>query len=489
MSSSTAETDTAAPGLAGRVGRGLGWSLVNNIVGRLGSLIAGIVLARLLVPSDYGAFAVALVVLTAGLSMNELGVSLAIVRWPDGVDRIAPTVATLAIAWSAALYAICFLAAPSIASAMNVPAATGLIRTLAVGVLVDAAVAVPSALITRHFLQRRRMFIDLGAFAVGTALSIVLAIQGLGAWAMVCGFLGTTIATAVLVLILAPTAPPPGFSRAAARELLHFGLPLAGASMLMFLMLNLDYVVVGHQLGASALGFYLIAFNLCSWPVNLVSAAVRRVSFAGFARVGETPDRGGRAFADAAGMLLAPTLPLCALLAVYAEPVIETLYGSRWLPAVEALQLLCVLGAARILLELGYDFVAAVGHTRTNLWLQGLWLVLLVPALVVGARWDGLRGVATAHAVVAAAVMVPAFLVVLRSMGVPLGYLAQRAVWPALAGLLVLGSAPLAKGWFDEPAAQMFGGGAFSASLALVALLPLVRRLRRQLVGRSATPI
>src|SRR5262249_46364793 len=109
----TPEPAPAEPALGRRTSRALLWSFLNNVVGRVGSSLTAIVLARLLVPADYGVYAVALVALSALLSLNELGVSLAVVRWPGSVDRIAPTVATLSMATSAALYAACFAVAPA----------------------------------------------------------------------------------------------------------------------------------------------------------------------------------------------------------------------------------------------------------------------------------------------------------------------------------------------------------------------------------------
>src|SRR5262249_53330556 len=111
------EPAVAEPSLGRRTSRALLLSFLNNVVGRVGSSLTAIVLARLLVPADYGVYAVALVALSALLSLNELGVSLAVVRWPGSVDRIAPTVATLSLASSAALYAGCYVAAPAVCAA------------------------------------------------------------------------------------------------------------------------------------------------------------------------------------------------------------------------------------------------------------------------------------------------------------------------------------------------------------------------------------
>src|SRR6478672_13061949 len=102
----------------------LGWSLLNTAVARFGTLGIGIVLARLLGPDSYGSFAVAMVALLAVLTVNELGVSLAIVRWREDPSRIAPTVTTISILSSAALCVAGLAVAPWFADRMGDPGAT-----------------------------------------------------------------------------------------------------------------------------------------------------------------------------------------------------------------------------------------------------------------------------------------------------------------------------------------------------------------------------
>ncbi len=471
--SSAPETDRPEDALRRQVGRGLGWSLVNNLVARLTNVLVGVVLARILVPGDYGIFAAALVLVNAALSMNELGVSLAVVRWPGSADRIAPTVMTLSLVWSTALFGAIWVAAPAAAEALGSPGSGALIRVLGLSVLVDAVASVPAALMTRHFMQRERMVIDSICLVVSSTLSIVLALRGFGPWALGWGLLVSSVLSGVMTALKAPHRYWPGLDLTVLRELLGFGMPLAGASALVFLCLNVDYIVVGRELGAEALGFYTLAFNVCSWPVTLMSVAIRRVSFAGFSRVAEGDGDAAPAFVRSAALLLGLTLPLCGLLAAYARPVVEVVYGDRWLPAVDALTLLCLLGAVRVFVELGYDFLAATGSSRGNLVLQGVWFVALVPGLVVGARLDGIRGVAAAHAVIAVAVVLPVLLVLLARRGVALRAFTHLLWRPAVALIAIGLSAVVAHHVLDAPPAQLLVGAAVSGALALAVLYPL----------------
>src|SRR5258708_13609607 len=137
--------------LAGMASWALGWSFINNMTAKLGTLAIGVILARLLGPHAFGTVAVALVAMLAVLSFNELGVSLAIVRWEGDPADIAPTVATISVLSSVVIYVGCFFGAPAFASAMGAPEAADVIRVLALNVLIDGHPPPPPALIHRTF--------------------------------------------------------------------------------------------------------------------------------------------------------------------------------------------------------------------------------------------------------------------------------------------------------------------------------------------------
>src|SRR5258708_24709458 len=271
--------------LAGMASWALGWSFINNMTAKLGTLAIGVILARLLGPHAFGTVAVALVAMLAVLSFNELGVSLAIVRWEGDPADIAPTVATISVLSSAVIYVGCFFGAPAFASAMGAPAAAGVIRVLALNVVIDGIVATPAALIQRYFRQDRKMIADQVNSWLGAAVSVGLAWNGLGAISLAIGRISGAAAAGILFVAFSPQPLRFGFDRAKARALFRFGMPLAGASIIVFAVTNVDQLVVGHLLGATALGFYALALNLASWPVNMFSLPVRSVAPAVFSRL------------------------------------------------------------------------------------------------------------------------------------------------------------------------------------------------------------
>lgn len=455
--------------VASRATRALGWSFANMALGRVSTLVIGIALARILGPEEFGIFAVALVALLAVLSFNELGVSLAIVRWPGDPRDVAPTVATIALLSSGVIYVGCYLGAPAFASAMGAPAATGVVRVLCLSVLVNALVAVPAATLQRGFRQKQKLVADQVTNWGGSILSIVLAIGGHGAYSLAIGQLVGSVLGGILLVVFAPGSLRFGFDRTKARELLRFGLPLAGSSMVVFANANLDKIIVGGVLGPVALGYYVLAVNLSNWPVTAFSQPVRSVAPAALARVQSDPPAMRSMFLTAIGFLGAVTLPACVLLAAVSRPVVEVVYGTAWSPAAPVLVWLALLAVLKILFELCYDYFVVLASTRVVFVVQVIWLVALVPAVWVGAGSWGLAGAAAAQVAVAAVIVAPIYLYELNRASLAPVEVLRRLLLPALAALAVFGVAFLADSVLRPDLVVLLVGGV--VALAAIGLL------------------
>jgi O-antigen/teichoic acid export membrane protein len=420
------------PTLAARAGRALVLSVVNTMASRLGTLAIGIALARILGPHDFGTFAVALLALLAVLSFNELGVSLAIVRWPGAPATIAPTVATVSTLMSVVLAVVATAAAPAFCSAMGAPDATDVVRVLSASIVLSGLVATPAALLQREFRAGRRMLIDQIVNWLSALVSIGTALAGMGAMSLAVGRVAGALVGAAMFLWSEPVRF--GFDREVARRLLRFGLPLAGSSIVVFAVKFVDQFVVGSVLGPVALGYYVLAFNLSSWPVSVFSQPVRDVSPAAFARLQGDPPAMRSAFVSSMGLLAAVTLPVCLVLSGAAEPLISVVYGAEWSPAAAALGWLGLAAGLRIVFELVYDYFVVLGSSRVVFTVQVIWFVALVPGLYAGAQLAGIAGAAAAHVAVASLVVLPIYLAELRRVGIRSRSLATVVALPVACG-------------------------------------------------------
>lgn len=459
-----ARTKPPAPPTASRA---LGLSLLNTVISRFGTIGIGIVLARMLGPAEFGTYAIAFVALIAILSFNELGVSLAIVRWPGDPKEIAGTVTTISVLSSTVIFIGAYLLAPHFAAAMGDPEASSVVRVIAGCVVINGAVATPAALMQRDFLQGRRMIIDQVNVWMGAVVSVTLVFMGMGAMSLAIGRVLASIVAAILFIKYSPLPVRFGWNKEKIQPLLSFGLPLAGSSVLVFAVGYADQIIAGQLLGALALGFYVLAFNLSSWPTSIFSQPLRAVAPPVFAKLQHDPPAMRAAMLSLTGVVAAAVLPVVAVMAGAAVPLVTFVYGDVWAPAAAALTWLAALTAFRIMFELVYDYLVVLGISGAILKVQTVWLIVLVPALLAGAAWGGLAGLAAAPVAVAALVILPIYLRMLVNRGFRLRDFLAKVWLPIAAALPIAAGSHLAARTMDSAplavlAASCWGGFAMA---------------------------
>ena len=454
--------------------RALAWSSANTLVSKFASVFIGIALARMLGPEEFGTFAIALIALIAVLAFNELGVSLAVVRWPDPPERIAPTVTTVAVGSSLILTMAAMWAAGPFAEAMGSADAAAPVRLLALCILINGVVATPAALLQRYFRQDQRMVADQVNLWLGAVVSVLLAAAGMGAMSLVIGRLLGASVSAVLLLRFSPLPYRFGWDLRVLPRLVRFGLPLAGASAMVFGIGFADQLMVGRILGPSLLGAYVLACNLASWPVQFLSQPLRQVTPPLFARLQANVDELHLAFLQVARPLAAVAVPCCVALSVCSGPIVEVIYGSAWESAAAPLRWLALAAAMRILGELAYDYLVIASGTGWLLGVQVVWLMALVPAVAIGVSLGELAGAGVAQLLVSTCVVIPAYVFVLRRSGVAVRRLGRAMVLPVLTGtvLILLMQAPFVADASDR---GVLVAGAVLTGAASVLLVGRVR--------------
>ena len=345
--------------------------------------------------------------------------------------------------------------------------------------VVNGLFAVPSAVLTRGFRQDLRTAADFTGFVVGMVLTVGLAVAGFGVWSLAWGRLIGNGVNGVLHAVFAKDRYRYGFDRQLARELLSEGLPIAGLTILAVSVLNVDTLIAGRVLGPVLLGFYVLAFNLSSWPVNVFAVAVWRVSVPAFARMQDDFARLTDAFTRSFGLLMAVTLPVCIMLSALALPLIRFVYGTKWSDAAPVLTVLAALGALRVALQLMTDVLVAIGRSRRAFVLQGVWLVTLIPALVVGAHLGGITGVAWGHVLVALLVVAPLHLQAIAPIGIRLRGLVKASARPVAASGAAAVAALAALAWASTLSHSDFVMLVIAGTAGLAAFAVIMAPMRR----------
>jgi lipopolysaccharide exporter len=459
------------------------WTGISSIALRLGNLATGIVAARIISPHQFGVFAVAFTVYTIIISVSEIGVSTVIVRAKGSIDHIAPTIVTLALASSSVLTAIMYVFAPWLAESLGAPEAGPAIRLLSVIVLMGGLTAVPYAMLVREFRQDKRFVADLANLVIGTAVMVVLGSAGYGSLALAISRIAGMGASMMLLIIMIRPFYRPGFNRSEARAALRFSLPLAGASVVTFVLSNVDYIVVGRLRGALPLGYYNLAYNISGWPVSIFALMLNEVALPAFARVRDDLAGLKSRVSSAMTLVAALVLPISGLCFALAPPLVETLYGARWAPAAGALALLGLFGSFRVVIMLITSILVALGRSRSVLILQLAWILFLTPALIVGVSIHGIIGAALAQQIVVVAIPLPLGLWLLRRAGaIDIGDVIRRCALPAGASVIASVAARVGADLFSSSWVQLVVGFLIGCGVYMAILLRWLRRLMQSTV-------
>ena len=473
-----------------RIASALGWSALSTIALRLGSLGLGIVLARVLAPEAFGVYALALTVQSVLMALSDFGLSTDLIRTSEP-ERRAPTTAVLGLVLGGTLGAAMAASAPMIAAATGSPETAGVLAVLAITLPLAGAGVVPYAALQRRFAQRPLFLIAAVDFAVSTAITLALLAAGTGVVALAIARVAAQTCTMVLLFVAARERPRLGWDREVAPSALRFGLPVAIANLISWGVLGTDKVVIAGLIDPVALGYYVLAFNISTWPMTAVGQVVRSVALPAFSRAHE--DGRPLPVAAATGLTWALAAPLGALLAALAAPLVHVVYGERWAPAAAALGLLGVVGALRVVADLFSSAALAKGGSGRVAIVQGVWFAALTLALVPAVLGGGFVGAAWAQVAVAALVVGPVFAWLLRSIDVDLRAVGRSLLPPALAAAAAAGAAllvplGLAAAGLDADWLALLLGGATGGLLYLLLLRTWLLRRVRELTSDRRNP-
>jgi PST family polysaccharide transporter len=389
------------------------------------------------------------------------------------IETMAPTLVTVSMVTNAILASAMALFARSVAGALGSVDAAGPVRVMALALLLEGLFAVPWGQLTRDFKQDKLFLANAISFVASTVVLLLLAKSGGGAMAFAWSRVVAQLVLGCVMVVFVPKIYTPGMARGALSLLFRFGVPLAGANLVNYILLNADYVFIGHLTGAVALGVYVLAFNVASWPAGLLSGVINTVSMPAFSRVKHDPDLLKNAMGNALRAVSLIVMPMCSLMIALAQPLVLTLYGAKWAASAQVLSILSLYGAISIICVLFANMLTSLGKAKFILIVQLLWLATLLPAMALGVHRNGIVGAAFAHIVIIGPLVLPSYIIALKkATGVHLTTLAKAILPSLLAATVAAFAARAAASQFADPLVQLLTGLMVGGLIYVVATAP-----------------
>lgn len=456
---------------------GASWESVSFLLTKLATLIATIVLARLLTPEDFGVVALALVFVTYAEVTTDLGAAQALIYLPAS-RRTTDTAVSLALLWGMVLAAGAALAAPAIAAFFGQPSIVPMIRVLALSLLLGALGDVPDALLRKRLRFRRRIAPSLARAVTRGGVSIGLAALGFGAWSIIWGYVASQLVWAAAGWLMVDhrlSARSLRLEPSALRPLVRFGLPAAGNALLLALVFNVDYLIVGERLGAEPLGFYTVAYRIPEMLILQALWIVSAVSFPLYSIAKDDLDLLRRGYLTGLRMLSFYGVATGVSLAVVAPMLVPAVFGEKWAPSIAPLQAIALYAVFATIAKGAMDLYKGIGRPGLAMSLSLVRLLVVVPALLYGAT-HGVAGVAWAHAAAALGISVLVQGIAVRLIDIPWRRWASALV-PALAvGAGIVLGAGAVRLWLPGSDWLRLGAAAAAAMVGGMAAVAAVDR-------------
>lgn len=362
--------------------RGTFWVYAANYSGKALVFLSTIILARLLTKADYGLAGYALVVIGFLDVFIDLGVSTAIIYYPDD-PRTTNVAFWINIVTGFLLYGATWLLAPLMGAFFNEPRAVDLTRVLALTFPLSSLSNIHAALLTKNLIFKRKFIPDF-VKALGKGLiSILLAWLGFGAWSLVLGQVGGTAIAVFAYWIVMPWKPSLKihFDQGIGRSLLSYGINIVAVDSLGVTLNNADYLIVARFLGAEALGVYTLAFRIPELLVKSFCNLVGNVLFPAYSKLREDEQALRNGFLISMRSVTLVTVPLALGIAVVSRPMILTLFTKKWVDAIPVMSAIALYTMIRSLTFNIGNIYKAQGRPDILTKLSLLKVPILLPAL------------------------------------------------------------------------------------------------------------
>jgi teichuronic acid exporter len=363
---------------------GIIWSSVDNFTTQGIVFVVGIVLARLLEPKEFGLIGMITIFIAVSEAFIKSGFSEALIRKKDCTQIDYSTVFFFNLTAGIILFSILFILAPEISSFFKEPLLKSIIRVLAIVLIIDSLTIIQRTTLVKRVdfkLQARISFI---ASTGSGIIAIILAYKGFGVWSLVALTIARQGLNSLLLWLWNKWRPTLIFSKDSFKELFGFGNKLLLSGLIDTVYNNIYYLVIGKYFSATELGFYTRAHNFSNFPSHNINTIVGRVTYPVLSDMQAYPDLLKSGYRRIIKSTMLITFVLMLGLAAIAEPMIITLIGEKWRPAIPYLQLLCFSGMLYPLHSLNLNMLKVLGRSDLFLKLEIIKKSLAIPVIITG---------------------------------------------------------------------------------------------------------
>jgi teichuronic acid exporter len=384
--------ETGYDGIRERSLKSVKWTYSTALIPLVVSPIMTVVLAALLGPSVYGVIAIAALIVSLVDVVKDSALMRAFVQSEGDEKSLFNQVFWLSIGYGVCFYALVFLAAPLIAALFHSEESVAVIRVLGLQMILSSLCTGHNGIVLRTIDFKKRFKIEALPNLTLLCVAIPLAYGGMGVWALVIGYLSSSLARTLAVWWLVPVTPRLALDVESIKKLALFGLFCSAEALLAWFFMWGDRVIVGHFLDVRLLGMYTLASTVVGLAFTVVMAPVTNISYPVFCRIKDDTPQFLETIYGLLRMVGLFTFPVGILIYV-SVGIFSALIGGKWNGIETPLGVLALAESLTWTVNsLTSDAVRAEGGAGVMPKYQIIRLLYTAPILILGVKWGGLNG-------------------------------------------------------------------------------------------------
>lgn len=370
--------------LGHKAASGAMWATISRFSSMAIQFLSNLILARLLLPEDYGIIGMLAIFIAISQTLIEGGFGSALIQKKNPSQTDYSTVFYWSLAFSTFLYILLFLLASVIANFYGMLLLKSVLRVVALSLIINSITSIQRIRLQKQLAFKTLCIISLSAYIISSGSGILLAYEGYGVWSLVAAQLISGSMSLIFYWFFTHWMPSLEFSKSSMKELFSFGGFIMAANILQTISQNLQGIIIGKKFSATQMGYFSQAYKLDQVTSYTIPQVIVQVMYPVFSSVQDDTHRLNNIVLMNLRIISFIVFPILSLLIITAKNLIVFLYGETWEPSAIYFQILCVGGFFLSLQNINFYAVAAVGKSKSLFkWSFYKWGFLLV-ALLVG---------------------------------------------------------------------------------------------------------
>ncbi len=418
-----------------RMAKGAGWSVTSRLIVRSLGFISTLILARLLVPEDFGLVVVATTCVGIIEIMGEFGLDTVLITRHDASKSLYDTAWTLQVLRGIILFLLVFIGAEYLAALFDDVRLVAVLNWLALGAFVQGFANIGIVEFRKELLLHKELIFQVIQKLSSFFITLIFAYYWRNYWALLAGILtGHVIG---LLLSYRMVTYRPSFDLSEWKSIFHFSKWLVIINILNYVSNRSDSLIIGSAVGAKWVGLYGVANEVASLPTTELIYPIQRALFPGFSKIASDLDELRRTYLATFSIVVMLAAPLGIGIALVADPMVKVILGEKWLLAIPLLEILAISGAFRVMGASAGSVMYALARVKTVTMIAGVSTITRVILLVWWTHVIGAEGAAWAILVTTILSLFMYLGVLSKILDLPT-FFAISSLWRTIISLIVM---------------------------------------------------